>query len=333
MAIAQLGFDIGTGALKIAQCDGGGIRRAVSVPLPDHLVQEGRITSFDAMADLIKETVKKNRLSGKTCAVVLPDGLAYLRRVTMPAMTVEQLAVNLPFEFRDYLTAAKDRYFYDHALNEITNDEEGKPMAMDLTAAAVSKETIREYGEMFRRAGLKLKVAAPVECAYANLLRAYIGGDAGRDKREYCLLDLGHSVTRIHIFTGTCFEVTRTIEIGSAMVDAAVAEAMSVDAYLARSYKESNHQRVLEQDGVKGVYAAIAVEVMKAINFYGFNNRDSNIEEVYCGGGGSRAHAIRETVGTTLGLKIHSISDLLPGFAGEAEVLEVCAAAAGITMQ
>lgn len=333
MSVAQLGFDIGSGALKIAQCDGGSAKRAVVRTLPDNLVREGHIVSLEAMADFIKETLREERLPGKSCAVVLPAGTAFLRRITMPAMTVDQLTVNLPFEFRDYLTASKDKYFYDYAVNSLNPGEDGLPREMDLTAAAVAKETIGTYTEMFRRAGLRLKAAAPAECAYANILRTNQARLPGEEQQEFCILDLGHGATRVYIYTGSCFEATRVIEIGGATVDAAVAEAMSVDEHVARGYKEANHASAQELESARGVYTAIAVEVMKAINFYGFNNRESNLRHLYLCGGGGCVPTMRAAVAAAVELEMHSIAELLPHTLSSAQDAEFCAAAAGITMQ
>lgn len=332
MGKSAIGIDIGTGRLKLALCDGGIIRRVVSETLPDHLVREGRVVSYEAMADFIRETMKKCRLYGKECAVVLPTGAAYLRRVSLPAMSVEQLAVNLPYEFRDYLTMGKDHYFYDYAVNELRRDESGALREMDLLAAAVSKELIGAYREMFRRAGLRMKVAAPVECAYANLLRTYGAAHPETAGAERCILDLGHAATRVHIFTGARFEATRVIEYGGGMVDSAIAESLGVDEHVARTYKEADHGGAQVLDGPKSIYANIAVEIMKAINFYGFSNRESDLKDAYLTGGGGEIAALRETVSKSLELNIHQIAELMPA-GTEGEERAPFAAAVGIALQ
>ena len=199
MSKTMLGFDIGACELKLVQWDGSKVRRALTAPMPDNLVKNGVIISYPAMADFIKETARENRVSGRDCAVILPASHAFLRRITVPAMTEEQLRVNLPYEFRDFLTLDKDKYFYDYAVNSLDRDEEGTPKQLDLTAAAVPKEVIEDYRDMFRRAGFRLRTAIPVECAYANLLRAH--GDT--EGKEFSFLDLGHTAARLHIFSGT----------------------------------------------------------------------------------------------------------------------------------
>lgn len=344
MAKPHLGLDIGTGALKMALCDENGVRRLAVENLPENLVKAGEIVSYEAMADFIKESLRKHRIAARGCAMILPTGLAFLRRLTMPVMDVEQLRFNLPYEFRDYVTAGKDQYFYDYAVNEIRQgDEEGGTGTMDLLAAAVGKQTVADYRNMCRRAGLRLRVAAPVECAYGNLIRVY-----GQEKpelagQEYCVLDMGHAATRLHIYTGSRFEATRVVEIGGATVDSAIASAMSVDEHIARTYKEANHQGAQELDAPRSVYTNIAIEVMKAVNFYGFNNRESDLQHIYYCGGGAKLELLRQAIADagelrrqtqTTGLTLHTIEELLPPMDHDDQAdASLCAAAVGITMQ
>lgn len=329
MAKTTIGFDIGACEMKLAQWDGSTVRRTVTVPTPDNLVKNGVIVSYAAMSDFLKEAVKEHRIPGGSCAVILPSAHAFLRRMTMPAMTVEQLKYNLPYEFRDFLTMDKDKYFYDYAVNELKNDENGKPAELDLTAAAVPKEVIEEYRDMFRRAGFRLRTAIPVECAYSNLLR--LKGDT--EGREFSFLDLGHTASRLHIFSGTRFEATRVIDIGLSAVDEAIADAMGVDTHIAQTYKVSNHQNVQTLDGSLSVFGAIALDTRKAVNFYGFNNRESDLQDIWCCGGGVHIPALMEAISQAVELRIHDGAELLPPAAKDADKLSACAAAIGAAIQ
>ncbi len=330
MARKTIGFDIGACTLKIAKWDGAAVCETIAAPVPDNLVKNGMIVSYAAMADFIKETAKGNHLSGKDCAVILPAGHAFFRRVTLPAMTADQLRVNLPYEFRDFLTMDKDKYFYDYAVNDLEKDENGAVVQMDLTAAAVPKEVIGEYREMFHRAGFRLRTAIPVECAWSNLLRAR--KDEG-EVREYSFLDLGHTASRLHIYTGTRFEATRVIDIGLSNLDDAIADAMGVDQHIAQTYKVSNHQGAQTLEGALAVYNAIALDTRKAVNFYGFNNRESDLKDLWCCGGGVHIPALLDAVSQSVELAIHDVSELLPPAAQGVEGLSVCAAAIGAAIQ
>jgi len=324
----MIGFDIGACTLKLAKWDGAAVVSTLVVPMPDNLVKNGVIVSYSAMADFIKETVREHHFKGRNCAVILPAAHAFLRQVTLPAMTVEQLRVNLPYEFRDFLTMDKDKYFYDYAVYALLRDEDGTPQQLDLTAAAVPKEVIAEYREMFRQAGLRLRTAIPVECAYANLLRAH-----GAEGREFSLLDLGHTASRLYIYNETRFEAARVIDVGMISLDEAIADVMSVDQHIAQTYKVTNHQNVQTLEGAQSIYGSIALDTRKAVNFYGFNNRESNLQELWCSGGGVNIPALVEAIGQAVELSIHDVAELLPPAAEGVENLSVCAAAVGAAIQ
>ncbi len=330
MARTTVGFDIGARAMKLAKWDGSTVRGTAVAPVPDNLVQNGVILSYAAMSDLIRETVREHRLTGRECAVVLPAGHVFLRQITLPAMTVDQLRVNLPYEFRDFLTMDKDQYFYDYAVNKLERDGEGVPRQMDLTAAAVPKEVVAEYRDMFRRAGFRLRTAIPAECAYVNLLRARFDSLEGR---ESSFLDLGHTASRLHIFTGTRFEATRVIELGLSSLDDAIADALGVDQHIAQTYKISNHRNVQALEGALAVYNAIALDTRKAVNFYGFNNRESSLRDLWCCGGGVHIPALLDAITQSVELTIHDAAELLPPAVQGAEGLSACAAAIGAAIQ
>ena len=75
----------------------------------------------------------------------------------MPAMTEQQLFYNLPYEFRDFLTEEKSKYFFDYAVRCIVNDETGHPKEMELFACAILKTTVEGYRAMLHRAGFRLR--------------------------------------------------------------------------------------------------------------------------------------------------------------------------------
>ncbi|MEG2138431.1 MAG: pilus assembly protein PilM [Oscillospiraceae bacterium] len=335
MSSTKLGFDIGAYSLKMAQCGKLGAQRTAVAALPDNLVQDGRILSYEAMTDFIKKAVRQNKLGGRRKAcVVLPAGIAFLRRVTMPAMSEEQLQFNLPYEFRDYAEQGKDRFFYDYTVLNTVRDESKTVTELELLAAAVPKEIIAEYRDMFRRAGLKLVCAIPAECAYANLLREHLKLSGGDNKAGRCIINLEHSATHVCIFAGDHFETSRAIDIGGVDIDRAIAAACNVDEHLAHTYRESNHENVQNLPAVQDVYGEISVEIMKALNFYSFNNGGNSLEHIYYCGDVAEIKPLVEAITAAVGVELHSVDELMP-IAPNVEAAEValCSLAVGVTRQ
>ena len=106
----------------------------------------------------------------------------------MPAMTVDQLKINLPYEFHDYITEDKDKYFYDYAVINKTSDTDGNLTEMELMAVAAPKETINQYKTLFRRAGLRLTLIAPDYSAIRNIIKDYEEVNAVKEPGGLCSL-------------------------------------------------------------------------------------------------------------------------------------------------
>lgn len=331
MTHTMLGIDVGGSALKLAQVSGGRVQKLAAAPLPDNLVREHRVVSLDALAHELRQALRESRISVRQCALVLPPEEAFVRRITVPYMTVEQLKVNLPYEFHDYIQNDKDLYFYDYAVVDTRLGEDGQPREMELLAAAARKEAVADYRLLLRKAGLKLALAVPEYLTARNLIRAY---EARRPEHpaEYCVVDMGHGAIRMHMYRGAVYETTRVIEFGGASLDALIADAAAVDPHVAADYKLSNYEGAQELPACRDLYARIAVELLRAVNFYGFNTPDSDLRDVYFGGGLSKVRALMEEIRGSLHLNLHPVEELLPeGAAGQEAGL--CAAAVGATLQ
>ena len=305
-----VGFEIGDHSVKLAYFAGNELKKAVCAELPDAMVSHGRILSMDAMADFLRDTARANGIPRAGAVVSLSLADAYTRDVTMPAMTEQQLAYNLPFEFHDFLTEEKSKYFFDYSVREIRKDAAGIPVEMDLFACAMLKERVEAYRAMFRRAGFKLKVLTPLECAYGALMAEHIRR-TGAPEIGRCVVNLGHRVTRMHFLQGGECVGVREIDMGLADLDRIIADKLDVEIHVAHEYKQSNFNGVLETDYAREFYSRLAVEIMKAVNFYHYNNRDRELKELYLCGGGAAIMALRETVADTVNLTVRGGEELL----------------------
>ena len=307
MAKKIAGFDIGNHALHIAINTKKGVKRIVTEPMPEGMVREDRIVSYEALADFLKETCKKRKVHFDEAAIILPSGLCFCRRMSAPVMTHDQLMVNLPYEFRDYITAEKEAYFYDYAVLSVNNDESGEPSEMDMMAAACLKTTIHDYRDMFRRAGIKLATAIPIEMAYTNIMNKAVGDD----DHCHCLVDLGHTAVRLYMYTNGRYESTHLVEYGCSRLDDVIADAMNVDPFVAASYREANHDNCQELPECMEIYQSLANEIQRAIYFFRYNNSEVELEHIHLIGGGSRIGALRDVLSETLSVPVLDCSEFL----------------------
>lgn len=312
MAGTITAFDIGESMVKIVTVAGNTVKKAVSLELPDNLVSDGAVLFNDAMAETLRAAMQKGGISKGKAAVILPDSLVFSRNVVVPPMTEAQLKYNLPFEFKDYLTQEKSRYYFDYAVQEIIREQD-EPKEMRLFACAALKETIEQYRTLFRLAGCKLQNAIPEEVAFGSLVSNYLASTKQEDNQDFCLVDVGYRGMRMYIYRGGEFRNRRTVSMGLSNLEQLISEERGVDVHMAHTHLTSNYQDAQSMSVCLDMYNRMAVEIMKSVNFYNYNNRDQSLRRICLCGGGAGIAALQEAITRTTDLEIMGIPDLIPG--------------------
>lgn len=340
MAKSCLGIDIGKDQLKLVLMKGENIVKTASVQMPEGLLKDGRIVSVETTGELIRKTMKENKIRCKEAAVVVSSGICFLRNVTMPEMTAEQLVYNLPYEFRDYITDELKKYVFDYSWGSGEEMPKGKKLKkaskkkkkeekpeeeenqkrneMELLAAAAPLEVMDDLRLMTRKAGLKLTFAAPEVSACENLLHYKLRNEQDKDK-EYGILDLGSTSSRLFIFKGDRHQVTRVIERGMEQVEELLADTFHIDIHLAHTWLLANHEDCIHSEVCQDAFSQISVELMRALNFYQFSNPESRLEDIYICGGGASIATMRQSLEENLDVKIHEAGELLERMNGSGD--------------
>lgn len=306
MGKARLGFDIGSNSLKTAILRGNEVR-VEEVRLPENMVDgTGQIILPHAFTQFLRQTRKELSLPPGPATLILPPSQTICRLVTMPRMTAEQLMMNLPYEFADFIQGVADQYHCDYALCDLAEGEDGE-QNIPMMAAAAAKQTLAGYTQMFRQAGLRLRTVLPQEMALIQLCRAR-GGPA----EEFCFVDLGHQLTRITVVWRDRIQATRQISLGGRNLDGIVAVELGVDPFLANTYKVSDFHGVQALPAMEEVCEHIAVEILKVINFYQFTYRSNALEGIYLTGGGAALPLLRRSIQRAVDLPLLDPADLLP---------------------
>lgn len=306
-----IGFDIGNSALKIAVQEKEQLQ-VHSVPLPENLVAEGVIKLPRLMVEFLKDVKKQYKLKSGPCGLIVSDAQTVCRSISLPPMTVQQLEINLPFEFNDYITDEPDKYVYDYAVQEMVRDEEDKVKEMKLVGAVISKSVVEEYINVFRSAGFRLQTMIPQEMSLSNLMKAAIAAQRAEADKEYCIVNLGHESTRVYILKGDQLLMIRNLSMGGVDIDKAIAANENVDVFMASTYKTSNYNGVLDKEYCREIFTRLTLEIMKVINFYYFNNRESVLDSIYFAGGTSSVEVLCQSIAETTNLEPKQVAELMP---------------------
>lgn len=84
-----------------------------------------------------------------------------------------------------------------------------------------------------------------------------------------------------------------------------------MDIHVAHSYVLQNYNDVLSSDYAQSFYARIAVEVMKAVNFFNYNNRQQELTDLCLCSGGCNIGPLRQALAETTHLHLHTAQELL----------------------
>lgn len=306
-----LGIDIGESSVKLVCFQNKKLTKAVSVPMTADIVSDGKILSASAVADILRNTAKMNKIPLVHSAVVLNADDSFVRTVTMPLMNKKQFLYNLPFEFNDFLTEGKENYFFDHSFRRIIENEEGAPEKMELLACATHKTTVAGYRAMLRRARMRAKVLVPAESSFGALIGAHIAKEDEQPK-DRCIVDLGSRTTNIYIFHGEDFDTSRTVDLGMAEFERIMAEKLRSDKASICEEIKKGEKEVVCSDRAFDFYTRLAGDIVRAVNFYNYSNRERELSEIYLCGGGAGIVQLCNTIKETTRLGVLSAEELLP---------------------
>ena len=338
---AVLGIDIGYDQLKMALVTNGEVMATAAAQMPENLLKEGQVTSRETMSELITRTMKENGIRANKAAYVLPNETVYVKNVTLPMMTVDQLVYNLPFEFNDYITGEVKDYVFDYAVLPQEKPEEPEaveeapmdPFAepfdadgngiggekLELMAVGAQRMVVEDAHHILRKSGLKIVKAAPALCTYISLIRAQ-HDSLSQIADEFGILDLGYESIRMYMYKGDQHVATRVLETGMSVLDHVLSDIYGVEKHLAHTYLMNNFDNCLTREECMTSYENIAIELMRAMNFYRFSNPDSTLQDIWLCGGGAVIRPLTDFIGEMLDMDLHPAYELIPG----GEVIPEC---------
>ena len=294
-----LGIEIGHYRIKIAYTEGQELCEYIS-----ERIEVDVSDNMKLYADIIREVLKKKEIRCKNAVFVLRQEDTYVRRFKLPLMTTEQLKLNLPYEFQDYTGDQMSAYQYDYIVIERTEEQ------LDILAAACKKELCQTFQKLAKMAKLKLVGLVPAVVGLEQILETV----PGSNEKDYALLDLGTKAIRVHFFRKGVYDITRTLEPGCEEIelihdrDPQTIErlGLDVDDHFWNDEDEESLKRTLDD-----YYHSLAVQVMRVLNFYSFNNADNTIDSIYYYGGGSRYDNLIQTIGDTIDLPMKPMESMI----------------------
>ena len=297
--------------LSLTLIKGGTVKKTVSKEIPENIVSGSNIRARNLFADFLKEMMRENQISCKNAAYALPGEAVFTRNINTPKMDPEQIRINVPYEFRDFIRGELKEYVFDYLiLPEEQGTGEENAATQRLFAVAVERSYLEETAEMFLRAGLRLIKAAPTICSYEALL-TLLDTEEERNK-ERCFLDIGRGHTGMLIYKNGHYKLMHMIDNGERRIVQAVADEMNVDMHIAITYLHSNYENCMELPSVVNVYKDFSLEVLKGINFYEVSDMTSRLADLTICGNGAQIPPLVDLLKKRIAMNVTTLEELLP---------------------
>ncbi|MBZ9572048.1 type IV pilus assembly protein PilM [Patescibacteria group bacterium] len=229
------GLDISDLSLKIIKLKKKrGVLNLVSFgefPIKPGVIEGGEIKNGEALVEIIKEAISKNKRKLKTNYVIasLPEEKAFLQVIQFPIMKEEELKKAIYFEAENYVPLPiKEVYLDSQIVKPLYNHLDH----IDVFIAALPKKTIDPYVPCLKKAGLIPRV---LEIESLAIIRALIKNEVS--PFPVLIIDLGATRTSFIIFSGYSLRFTSSIPISSQNLTQAISRSLKVDLKKAEELK------------------------------------------------------------------------------------------------
>jgi type IV pilus assembly protein PilM len=325
-----VGVEINSQKINVAQIAKQGqqykLLKNVSADIPEGVYEDGKIVDSLALSELIKDTLKANKISAKKVATAVPMREAIIRVIPVPAELdeAELKDMVLVHEAGMYLPYPREEVDLDYTKLGYFMDEDGIEK-VNVLLVATKKEVTDLYIEIFEQANLEINVLEINSFALIRTLREQLRQFGS--KEAVVLVDLEFDSTEIAIVVEGVPQFSRTVPIGTHQMHSAFSEAVNLPDTFGSEIMQNldlldgiddsgtidESQMESGQAALLKVLGELTEELSRSINFYINQSEDLEIAQLLLAGPGGGINQVDEFFTQKLNLptmKIDPIASL-----------------------
>ena len=310
-----VGLDIGSSCVKavevVSRGDGFELVHLGIAPLPHDAIVDGAFLNSGAIADAIREAVAKSGTKAKNVAAAVSGHSVIVKKISVPAMTVEELEESIRWEAEQYIPFDVNEVNLDFEV--IQHGDAERPMEVLLVAA--KRDLIDDYVNLIGEAGLTPSVIDVAGFAVENAFETnYEPGP----EDVVAVINIGAQVTNINVVSAGVPAFTRDVSTGGNQYTAEIQRALSISFDEAErikigepSVRES--QDVVPQEveqAMRAVTNTLVGEIARSLDFFSATAADTRIQRVVLAGGSARVPGIDTVFRERTGLEVEILNPL-----------------------
>ena len=306
-----IGLEINPQQINVAQMIKQGqqykLLKNVSKEVPEGVYEDGQIVDSLTLADLIKETLKENRINAKKVATAVPMREAIIRIIPVPAELDEQELRDmvLVHEASLYLPYPREEVDLDYLKLGYFMDEDGIEK-VNVLLVATKREVTDLYLEVFQQADLQVDVLEINSFALIRTIREQLRQFGS--KEAVVLVDIEFDSTEIAIIVEGVPQFSRTVPIGTYQMRTELSEAMGLpisrdtdllqEMSLMSSPKDNEDTEMSQlnpgMSALLKILGELTDELGRSINFYLNQSEDLEVAQLLLAGPGAGIGQIDE---------------------------------------
>jgi type IV pilus assembly protein PilM len=310
-----VGLDIGSSCVKAVEVvprgDGFELAHLGIAPLPHDAIVDGAFLNSGAIVDAIREAIGKSGSKAKQVAAAVSGHSVIVKKISVPAMTVEELEESIRWEAEQYIPFDVNEVNLDFEV--LQHGDAERPMEVLLVAA--KRDLIDDYVNLIGEAGLAPAVIDVAGFAVENAFEAnYEPGP----EDVVAVVNIGAQVTNINVVAAGVPAFTRDISTGGNQYTAEIQRALSISFDEAERIKigepsARESQDVVPQEveqAMRSVTSNLVGEIARSLDFFSATAADTRIQRVVLAGGSARVPGIDTVFRERTGLEVEILNPL-----------------------
>ncbi len=295
-----VGLDIGSSAVKAIELKSS--RKGYRVtgigiePIPPDSIVDGTIIDGGAVADAVRRLFESRKFSAKHVAASLSGNSVIVKKITLPAMTAQELSDSISWEAEQYIPFDIQDVNLDYEILSSAPGMEGQG-TMEVLLVAAKKEKIFDYTNVITQAGRSAVIVDVDAFALQNAYEVNYGFETGA---VVALLNAGASAININILSGAQSVFTRDVSMGGNAFTEAVQKELGLPYEIAEQVKKGQNADGASYEDARPVLRAmtdnVLLEVEKTFDFFKATAANDRIDRIVLSGGAANVEGFAEAL-------------------------------------
>jgi type IV pilus assembly protein PilM len=292
-----IGLDIGSNSIKLVQLrttkQGYALENFAISKLEPEAIYEGGIRDQGLVIERIKELVTSHDLKTKNVALSIGGHSVIVKKITLPAMSDEELAESIRWEAEQYIPYDPEDVYLDHQVLKL-RAEQGQ---MDVLLVAAKRDVVDQYVDVVREVGLK-PVVVDTDCfAVQNSFELSYGLP---EDELVCLIHVGAESLNLNVISYGVTSFTRDLQLGGEAYTSEIIKQMGCSYQEAEAYKLGGiGNQILPQEVpriLQSISENFASEINRSLEFHLATSGEASFHKIYLSGGGARLSSLSDEI-------------------------------------